>query len=144
MNSDSVSIQSIINALYDVISGDAGEPRDWDRDRALFYPNARLVRTGVDEEGKPWALSMAVEEYIENVKGHFAEHGFFEYETDCKIEHFGNIAHAFSTYNAKHHPDDTEPFKRGINSIQLYNDGQRWWIVNILWDNERPGNPLPS
>lgn len=144
MNSDTISIQSIITALYDVISGDAGESRDWDRDRALFYPNARLVRTGVDENGKPWALSMTVDNYIENVKDHFAKHGFFEYETDCKIEQFGNIAHAFSTYNAKYHPDDAEPFKRGINSIQLYNDGERWWIINILWDNERDGNPLPS
>lgn len=144
MNSDSISIQSIIKALYEVISGGAGEPRDWDRDRALFYPDARLVRTGIDEGGKPWALSMAVEDYIENVKDHFKKHGFFEYQTDCRIERFGNIAHAFSTYNAKHHPDDAEPFKRGINSIQLYNDGKRWWIINILWDNERPGNPLPS
>ncbi len=144
MNSDTVSIQSTIKALYDVISGDAGEPRNWDRDRALFYPHARLVRTGVDENGKPWALSMTVEDYIEKVKDHFNEHGFYEYQTDCKIEQFGNIAHAFSTYNAKYHPNDVEPFKRGINSIQLYNDGERWWIINILWDNERPENPLPS
>jgi len=25
---------------------------------------------------------------------------------------------------------------RGIKSIQLFNDGKRWWIVNIYWTQE--------
>jgi len=144
MNSDAVSIRSIVHALYDVLSGDVGEPLDWERDKALFYPDARMVRTGVDDAGKPWALSMSVDDYVNNVEDYFALNGFYEYETKCRIEQFGNIAHAFSFYEAKHHPDDAEPFKRGINSIQLYHNGERWWVVSMLWDNEREGNPLPD
>jgi hypothetical protein len=52
--------------------------------------------------------------------------------------------HVFSTYEARQKADDPKPFMRGINSIQLFNDGKRWWVVSILWQSESPDNPLPE
>ena len=60
------------------------------------------------------------------------------------MEAFGNIAHVFSTYESKHAKDDAKPFARGINSMQLLRDGDRWWLVTIFWDSEKPSNPIPS
>jgi len=33
---------------------------------------------------------------------------------------------------------------RGINSIQLFYDGSRWWIVSIYWQQESPEYPIPE
>ncbi len=136
-------IDAVITELYAVISGPAGQQREWNRERNLFFPGAKLIRTSVDDNGKPQALAMDMASYIENVNDYLVQNGFFEYEISRKTEIFGNVAHVFSTYEAKHRVEDAEPFKRGINSIQLFNDGERWWIINMIWDNERPGNPMP-
>jgi hypothetical protein len=112
--------------------------------RSFYYPGAHLVRTATDDDGVPCALVLDVEAYIENVTPIFKKMDFYEVEIARRTECFGNIAHVFSTYEARSAPHDTEPIKCGINSIQLYNDGSRWWIINMLWDNEREGNPLPE
>ncbi len=142
--SDVTDIDSIIKQMYTTISGPAGAERDWDRMRSFYYPGAHLVRTGTDDDGVPCALVMDVEAYIENVTPIFKKMDFYEVEIARRTESFGNIAHVFSSYEARSAPRDTEPIKCGINSIQLYNDGSRWWIINMLWDNEREGNPLPE
>jgi len=72
------------------------------------------------------------------------KNGFFEREISRKTESFGTITHAFSTYESRRTKEDAKPFARGINSIQLVNDGTRWWIVTVFWDSERPNNPLPE
>lgn len=153
---DVATIDSIIAALYDVISGPAGKKRDWDRFRSLFAPGARLIPTvprlppGTPpdapltgkEEYAPRALTP--EEYIQR-SGPFLEgQGFFERETARRTEHFGHIAHVFSTYEAKRKLEDPRPFLRGINSIQLVNDGRRWWIVTVFWEAESERTPLPE
>jgi hypothetical protein len=144
---DVASIDAIITAAYDVISGHAGEPRDWGRERSLYFPGARLIptapapgATGAAGELTPQILD--IEGYITRVTPYFAETGFFEKEVARKTEQFGQIAHAWSTYESRHHPDDPEPFMRGINSIQLFNDGKRWWIVTIFWQHESAQWPL--
>ena len=142
--SDVTDIDSIIKKMYATISGPAGAERDWDRMRSFYYPGADLVRTGTDDAGVPWALVMDIEAYIENVTPMFQEMSFYEVEIARRTETFGNIAQVFSTYEARSAPDDDKPIKRGINSIQLFNDGRRWWIINMLWDNERDDNPMPA
>lgn len=137
-------IDGLIKALYETICGPAGQERQWERMRQLFYPGAHMIRTSVDENGVPQALVMDVESYISSTAGFFKDQGFFEWEIARRTDGFGNIAHVFSTYEARYDPSDTAPFKRGINSIQLFYDGQRWWIMNMLWDNERKGNTLPE
>lgn len=138
------TIPSLIEALYDSISGPAGQERKWDQMRGLFSPGARLIRTTVEESGTPRALVMDVEAYIDNTSGLFQEHGFYEWEVARRTDRFGNIAHVLSTYETRHHREELEPFQRGVNSIQLFHDGERWWIVNMIWDNEREDNPMPQ
>ena len=138
------SIDSIIAAVYDVISGPAGQKRDWDRMRSLFVPGARLIPTGRGPTGEVSSRVRTVEEYITRASPLLEKEGFFEQEVARRAETFGNIAHAFSTYESRHKADDPKPFQRGINSIQLMNDGKRWWIVTIFWQGEDEKNPLPE
>jgi hypothetical protein len=137
------SVDAIVGALYDVISGPAGQKRDWDRMRGLFVPGARLIPTAGREAGAE-ARVRDVEAYIAGATATLERNGFFEREIFRKTEAFGNIAHVFSTYESRRTAADPSPFARGINSIQLLKDGDRWWIVTVFWDAERPGNPLPS
>ncbi len=137
-------IDTLIKTLYDSICGPAGQERKWDQMRALFFDRAHMIRTDISEDGTPQAVVRGVEEYIESTKGFFDQQGFYECEVYRRTEIFGNVAHVFSTYEARFDKDDPEPFKRGINSIQLFHDGRRWWIINMLWENEQDNNPLPE
>ena len=141
---DVASVDSIIGAVYDVISGPAGKKRDWDRMRSLFLPGARLIPTGPRQSGGYGSRVVTVEEYIERSSGFLEKEGFFEKEVARVSEQFGQIVHAFSTYESRHAADDAKPFQRGINSIQLMNDGKRWWIVTIFWQGEDEKTPLPE
>jgi hypothetical protein len=141
---DVSSMDAIIAALYDVISGPAGKKRDWDRMRSLFVPGARLIPTGPRPSGGVGSRVLTVDEYITRASGFFDKEGFYERESARRTEIFGNIAHLFSTYESRHKPDDAQPFQRGINSIQLMNDGQRWWVVTIFWQGEDKEHPLPQ
>ena len=140
---DVASIDAIVRAAYDVISGSSGEKRDWDRERSLFYPGARLIPTakpGANDGLAPQMLD--VEGFIARVESYFAENGFFEKEIARRTEQFGCIAHVWSTYESRHNTDDPEPFMRGINSMQLFYDGNRWWIVTIYWQQESAEHPI--
>jgi hypothetical protein len=141
---DVESIDAIIAAAYDVISGPAGK-RDWERERSLYYPGARLIPTakpGANDDLAPQMLD--VDGFTARVESYFSEHGFYEREIARRTEQFGHIAHVWSTYESRHSPDDPEPFMRGINSIQLFYDGSRWWIVTIYWQQESTEHPIPE
>jgi hypothetical protein len=137
------SIDAVVAALYTSISGPAGQARDWGRLRALFYPGARLLRTTVSAEGKVEMAAMDLEGFIARASPCFEAGGFFEREVARRVDRFGHIAQVFSTYAASAEPDGREPLGRGINSIQLWSDGGRWWVMSLLWDDERPGHPIP-
>lgn len=141
---DVASLDAILAALYDVISGPAGQARNWDRFRSLFIPGARLIPTGQNQDGTVRHSVLDVEDYIKRASPALERDGFFEREISRKAETFGNITHAFSTYESKHAASDAKPFSRGINSIQLLYDGHRWWVVTIYWDSERANNPIPA
>ena len=140
---DVATMDSIVAALYDVISGPPGK-RDWDRFRSLFVPGARLIPTGVRQTGEVGSRVLTPEDYIQRSAPLLEKDGFFEREVSRRVEKFANIAHIFSTYESRHAKDDAKPFARGINSIQMMNDGKRWWIVTIFWQGEDPKNPLPA
>jgi len=141
--SDVASEDGIVAALYAAISGPAGQKREWDRFRSLFIPDARLiVARSRRVEGRVLPVVMTVEQYIAGAGA--LEDGFFEREISRVSETFGGVTHRFSTYESRGRADDPKPFARGINSIQLLNDGQRWWVVTVLWDAERPNNPIPA
>jgi hypothetical protein len=138
---DVESIEAIVGAFYDTLSGPAG-PRDWDRLRNLGAPTARMMPGRPQEDGSHSLQVFDMEGYIASRTPFFLENSFYEEEVACRVERFGNIAHAWSTYEARHTPDG-EVFMRGINSIQLYFDGDRWWTMGVIWDIERPGTPIP-
>jgi len=141
---DVASIDAIVAALYDVISGEAGKPRDWNRMRSLFAPEGRLMAVARRPDGEVVMRTMTVEDYIGRNSKAFATMGFFEREAARTTETFGQIAHVFSTYESRHAAGDAKPFQRGINSIQLAHDGKRWWIVNLVWRAEDKELPLPE
>lgn len=136
------SIDHILTALYDVISGPAG-PRDWDRFRSLFIPTARLTSATKAPDGSVRVHPNTVEDYATRGGAYFLKNGFVERPVVNRVFTFGNIAQVLSSYESRHAAGEA-PFARGINGIQLLNDGKRWWIVSIFWDEERPDNPLPA
>jgi hypothetical protein len=137
------SVDSILGALYDSISGPAGKPRDWDRFRGLFVPKARLIPVAKKGDAGADARVLDVEEFIKFADGASKQAGFYEKEIARKTDTFGRVAHVFSTYESRRASDDEKPFARGINSIQLLKDGNRWWVVTIFWDSETPDRPIP-
>ena len=142
---DVASLDAIMKAVYDVISGDAGKPRDWDRMRTLFHKDARMIPSGKNPNtGVYGARALTAEDYIKRNEPFFAKEGFHEREVARRVEIYGNIAHVFSTYEAFHTLADKKPFLRGINSLQLLNDGTRWWVMTIFWQAETPDNPIPK
>jgi hypothetical protein len=141
---DVASPDAILAACYDVISGPAGQKRDWERFRSLFLPGARLVPSGPQKDGGFFAQVVTPDEYAKFADAHFEKNSFVEKEISRRSERFGNIMHIFSTYASRHDAKDPEPFERGINSFQLFFDGSRWSIVTIYWEAETADNPIPK
>jgi hypothetical protein len=134
---DEQQIGAVIEEMYAMISGPAG-PRDWSRQANCFLPEARQVRTGLDDAGRPAMKAMSLDEYARDTTPFFAANPFYEIETGRRIDVFGNMAHVWSRYEARTSPGDTEPERRGINSIQLFRHPELGWrIVHMIWDNER-------
>ena len=142
---DVASPDAILAATYDVISGPAGQPRDWDRFRSLFVPGARLIPAVAKKAGGGYETRVITpDEYAQKTDAYFQKNGFAEREIARKGERYGNIMQIFSTYESRHDAKDAQPFARGINSFQLFYDGARWWVVTIYWLEETPENPLPK
>ena len=134
---DEQQIGAVIDEMYAMISGPAG-PRDWSRQANCFLPEARQVRTFVDDQGRPQMLSMSLGDYAANTTPWFMANAFYEVETSRRIDLFGNIAHVWSGYEARTSPDASDVERRGINSIQLFRHPELGWrIVHMIWDNER-------
>ncbi|MCX8475730.1 MAG: hypothetical protein MT490_08020 [Sphingomonas sp.] len=141
---DVASIDAILAALYGTISGDVGQKRDWDRFRSLFYPGARLIPTGTPKDSDvARARMLTPEDYIARSGPLLERIGFHEIEIARRTDRFGHVAQVFSTYDGKSKSGEM-PAIRGINSIQLFNDGKRWWIVNVYWMQESEKDPIPK
>lgn len=138
------TIDSTIETLYAVISGEAGEKRDWELFKYLFIADAQLMPSGADSLGKTGYRAMTPDSYAKNSGAYLEENGFFEKEIYRVTESYGSLTHIFSSYESYYSEADEKPFTRGINSIQLMNDGNRWWIVNIYWLGETDKNKIPK
>jgi hypothetical protein len=141
---DVESPEAIVAAVYSVISGAKGQARDWDRMRSLFVPDARLIPSVSGKDGHTDANFLTVDGYIERSNSRMTSDGFFEHSIHNETEQFGNIVQVWSTYESRRNAEDEKPFARGINSFQLLKDGDRYWVVNIFWDSESPGKPIPA
>jgi hypothetical protein len=137
---DVKSIDAILRAIYDVISGPAGA-RDWNRFRSLFPPEGRLTSTAKGN-GATGVRLLTVDDYVGRAGKYFTTHAFYECAIVNRVQRYGDIAQVFSSYESRNAPGE-KPFTRGINSFQLFYDGTRWWVLSILWDDETPSNPLP-
>jgi len=141
---DVASPEAIVAALYGVISGDRGVARDWDRFRSLFHPTARLMPSGLNAQGVGVVRSITPDEYIALAEPVLIGQGFHEREITRRSERFGRIVHVWTTYESLHALSDPQPFARGINSVQLFHDGTRWWILSVYWQGETPVEPIPA
>ena len=139
-----LTIDSTLETLYKVISGEKGEQRNWDLFKYLFDKNARLIPSGKNQEGASVVRFLTPQDYIDSSGKWLVENGFYEVEIYRKTDTFGHIAQVFSTYESYRSKLDTDPFMRGINSIQMLYDGQRWWILNIYWKQETEESPIPG
>ncbi len=149
--SDVDTVEHLLASLYDVISGPAGKPRDWDRFRSLFLPDGRLgvIRPDAPASAdmparKSDAVLLTPDMYVERDDPYFKSHGFFERSIANRVEEFGNLVHVWSTYESRHTAEDATPFTRGINSIQIVHAQGRFWVASIMWDDERSGLTLPE
>ncbi|WP_420456221.1 hypothetical protein [Rubrivirga sp.] len=146
---DVASIDAILAATYDAISGPASQARDWDRFRSLFHPQARLVPTGARPDGETVATVLTVDDYVERAEPFFQTapmfqgKGFYEVEAARRVERYGSMAHVWSTYESRLDPAEA-PFARGINSFQLFWDGERWHVLTIFWHQEDAATPIPA
>jgi hypothetical protein len=141
-DADVASPDAIIKAMYETISGPAGK-RNWQRERSLYLPGARLIPIGKRVHGEDALRVLSVEEWIEDVTPYLAENDFWEAEVMRQMNRFGNMIQAFSTYEARNQIDGPA-IARGINSIQLVFHEKRWWIASVMWDNETRQNPIPE
>ena len=142
LKEDVSSIDGIMKATYEAVSGEAGEFRQWQRDKSLHSPNA-VYSYPLKNDGKDDFVTMTLSEFHSETDKMVATTAFYENEINREVRIFGNIAHVWSTYETrlvKNGPVE----RRGINSIQLYYDQGRWWIVSWTFDKEKEGNRIPE
>jgi hypothetical protein len=149
--SDVDTVEHLVSSLYDVISGPAGKPRDWERFRSLFLPEGRLgvIRPNASAKENHVARKSDVvirtpEMFAERNEPYLKINGFFERGIANRVEEFGNLVQVWSTYESRHAMTDSAPFTRGINSIQIVHAQGRFWLASIMWDDERSGLTLPE
>jgi hypothetical protein len=141
---DVSTVDGMVKAYYEVVSGPAGQPRQWDRDATLYIPNVRFVIVSEDATGKATAESMSHQEFVDNSEASLGGKAFYEHEVHRVTQRAGNIVHVFSTAERSSSPDGKAE-GRGIDSIELFWDGQRWWITAAnLWEIDASKHPLPA
>lgn len=128
-------IKRLIDTFYEIISGKAGQERNWNRFKTLFFANAHLIPMKFDTNNNCITNPFDVESYIERLDTFLRTNDFYEYAINYEIKVFGKIAHVYSEYEAKASLDDDKPIKKGVNLVQLIHDGMVWKIVNMLWQD---------
>lgn len=139
---DVATIDGIIKAYYEVVSAPAGESRDWARDSSLHLPGAQVLVVRNDEKGNAVPGKMSLAQFHEN-SGAVSQSGFFEYEIQRESMRHGAIAHVWSTYEWRTE-EDGPVGGRGVNSIQLVHDGNRWWISSWMYDGRTNAPDVPQ
>lgn len=141
---DVASVDAIIAALYDVISGEAGQERDWARFHGLFVPGAIMAGSGRAPDGSLRIRAVSPADYVTRNTPHFQQNAFYEREIGRRVSRFGPIIQVMSAYEIREARDAAEPVQRGVNSINLFDDGKRLWITSVAWAGETPETPIPE
>jgi hypothetical protein len=138
---DVASIDGMIKAWYDIVTVPKGKAPDWARDHTLYIRDVRFVEMR-EKDGQPVPHIVSHQQFADE-SSPIADEGFSEREIHRVTARFGNIAHVWSTYESRRSPE-SPVIARGINSIELFWDGKRWWIANAVWDQETPNKPIPK
>lgn len=141
---DVASPAAAVAAYYEALSGPAGKRRDWNRFLSLFFTGARLLPAEGKGHSGVMPRAFTPEGYLFNTEQYMLESGYIEKEIARRVVTWGKIAHVLSTYTVVHAPGDVKPFTRGVNSFQLFTDGRRWWIFDVMWQSETAKLPLPD
>lgn len=137
------TLDGIIKAYYDVVTVKKGGKISYARDSSLHWPNVNVGFTGKSKDGKPTFRYISLKEYHRLSDAGLERNGFDEHEISRKTEKFGSIYHVWSTYESRNIAGGPI-IERGINSIELYFDGTRFWILGWFFDGERKDNPIPK
>lgn len=138
------SIESIVKADYDCISGGVGVARQWGRDLSLYDPDARFYSVEKDAKGGGVKIaSPTFQEFTDATDAEMVKDGFSERELAHKVHRFGNVGTVFSSYEGKN-ASTGKVIGRGVNIYQVYFAGGRWWISSVSWDAEKPINEIPA
>jgi hypothetical protein len=129
---DVSTIDGIMKAYYEVVSGPAGIAVDIERDRSLHHPDAWVAISYMDKEGLPRVRVMSLEQFHGDNKPR--TEGFWEREISREVKRKGNMAQVWSHKEISRTPEG-EAFEKGVNNITLFYDGNRWWIMGWMIDN---------
>lgn len=135
------TIEAVIDASLQALSGPVGAPRDWARYLRLFDPAARLVSTSINDQGETVITRWDLDSYETDADDYLVKTGFEDRKLACVPTRFGNVAAVRCSFEGL---EQSKIVERGVAMYQLYNDGERWWITSVVWDRERPGNLIPS
>lgn len=137
---DQAKIDALIRAFYEVISFEEGGSPDWERMRTLFSQHARITR--ITPEGTDYYDLDGFQEMAKEALELGLYTRFYEVEVRRDQRRFGGLCHVLSAYETKQSPRSSEPFARGVNSIQLIREDDDWKVLSLFWDEERVDNPL--
>ena len=136
------TLDGIMKAYYDVVSGPVGSRPDQARDHTLHHPDARITLIDRQADGTATASIVTLDEFYRRTGAGPRKKAFYESEIHRTSQRIGALVHVWSTYQSTEVPGGP-PFSRGINSIQLFWDGARFWITSWVFDDERHGNRVP-
>ncbi len=130
------ALEEALHRIYEVISFPEGGVPDWAGIRELFAPWARITR--ITPEGTDALDIDGFEAMFTEMLDTGAVLSFFEYEVGRRLDIFGSVAHVLSAYETKSSEGARSPFGRGLNSIQLIWEDQKWSVVSLVWDEGMP------
>ena len=140
---DVSSIDGMIKAYYEVVSGPAEKQREWGRDATLYVPGMRFNIFSRDKQGRTTVRSVSHQEFVNESDAAMKGKPFYEREIHRITHRAVDVAHVLCTAEQRFAPDGPVQAS-GVDSLELYWDGARWWIVNAnLWEMEKGGKPLP-
>jgi hypothetical protein len=137
------TLDGIMKAYYDVVTVKKGEKVSYERDSLLHIAGAQVGWNQQGKDGNPHLKMVSLKEYHQMSDEYLEKNGFYEIEISRKVEKFGSVYHVWSTYETRN-TSDGPIIGRGINSVELFFDGSRFWIITWVFDDERKNNPIPS
>jgi len=135
------SVEGVMRAFYEVTNVAPGAPRQWARDRTLYVPWIRFVALGPGATGRTKVTVWTHDEFVAASDPLMAK-GFVEREIHRVTRRYGDMVHVDSTYEILPGPDSPTG-GRGVNSLDLYFDGTRWWVASVIWQSEDAAHPIP-